>query len=225
MNITSRWLAPDGDPSRGVDGFRLDACENVPRPFWVDWRKEVKSIKPDAYVTGEIWSIAPHWLDGQTFDATMQYPFAEAMESFFVDQKTGIPPSVFAAPRLQQLTIVYPFQVSLVQMNLLDSHDTDRWASRFVNPDLAFNAKSRIEDNNPNYNVSKPGDAEVDADETVAGRADDATSALMIVRRRGRHVGAERSVRSRTDDLERFGSRTMIRRYFSWRTFSTNTSG
>src|ERR1700678_1508509 len=85
MNITRRWLAPDGDASRGVDGFRLDACENIPRPFWVDWRKLVKSINPDAYVSGEIWTIAPTWLDGRTFDATMQYPFAEAMESFFVD--------------------------------------------------------------------------------------------------------------------------------------------
>jgi glycosidase len=157
MDITRRWLAPDGDPSRGVDGFRLDACENIPRPFWVDWRKLVKSINPDAYVTGEIWSICPQWLGGDTFDATMQYPFAEAEESFFVDQNNSISPSAFAG-RLQQLTIVYPFQVSLVQMNLLDSHDTDRWASRFVNPDLPFNGKSRIEDNNPNYDVSKPND-------------------------------------------------------------------
>ncbi len=84
----------------------------------------------------------------QTFDATMQYPFAEAMESFFVDQTRGDRP--FGVRRaLQQFTFVYPFQVSLVQMNLLDSHDTDRWASRFVNPDLPFNGKSRIEDNNP----------------------------------------------------------------------------
>ena len=51
MNITRRWLAPDGDPSRGVDGFRLDACENIPKPFWEDWRKLVKSIKPDAYTS------------------------------------------------------------------------------------------------------------------------------------------------------------------------------
>jgi glycosidase len=155
MNITRRWLAPDGDPSRGVDGFRLDACENIPRPFWEDWRKLVKSIKPDAYVSGEIWSIAPNWLDGRTFDATMQYPFAEAMESFFVDERTKITPSAFAS-KLQRLTYVYPFQVSLVQMNLLDSHDTDRWASRFVNPDLAFNSASRIQDKHPEYNVSKP---------------------------------------------------------------------
>jgi glycosidase len=157
MNITRRWLAPDGDPSRGVDGFRLDACENVPRPFWVDWRKLVKSIKPDAYLSGEIWSIAPQWLSGDTFDATMQYPFAEAEESFFVDEASAILPSKFSA-LLQKLTIVYPFQVSLVQMNLLDSHDTDRWASRFVNPDLPFNGKARIQDNNPDYNPSKPDD-------------------------------------------------------------------
>jgi glycosidase len=155
MNITRRWLAPDGDPSRGVDGFRLDACENIPRPFWVDWRKLVKSIKPEAYLSGEIWSIAPHWLDGQTFDATMQYPFAEALESFFVDQAKASGPSIIAQ-RLQQFTYVYPYQISLVQMNLLDSHDTDRWASRFLNPDLPFNGKSRLEDNNPKYNVANP---------------------------------------------------------------------
>lgn len=155
MNITRRWLAPDGDPSRGVDGFRLDACENVPRPFWVDWRKLVKSINPDTYLTGEIWTICPNWLDGQTFDATMQYPFAEAMESFFVDNAARNSASAFAS-RLQQLTSVYPFQISLDQMNLLDSHDTDRWASRFVNPDLVFNTRSRVQDNNPDYNTSKP---------------------------------------------------------------------
>ena len=40
LAIAHRWLAPDGDVSRGVDGFRLDAPENVPHPFWVDFRKE-----------------------------------------------------------------------------------------------------------------------------------------------------------------------------------------
>ncbi|HUB23991.1 MAG TPA: alpha-amylase family glycosyl hydrolase [Tepidisphaeraceae bacterium] len=159
MAITRRWLAPDGDPSRGVDGFRLDVCQNIPQPFWVDWRKLVKSIKPDAYTSGEIWTICPDWLNGQTFDATMQYPFAQASESFFVDQRNAISPTKFGQ-LLSQFLIVYPFQISLDQMNLLDSHDTDRWSSRFVNPDLAFNASSRIEDNNPNYNTAKPDDAD-----------------------------------------------------------------
>jgi cyclomaltodextrinase len=48
----------------------------------------------------------------------------------------------------------------LVEQNLLDSHDTDRWASRFVNPDLRFNSQSRIQDSNPDYNRSKPDDSD-----------------------------------------------------------------
>jgi cyclomaltodextrinase / maltogenic alpha-amylase / neopullulanase len=50
----------------------------------------------------------------------------------------------------------YPFQVTLVLQNLFDSHDTDRFASMFVNPDRAYDASNRIQDNGPDYNASKP---------------------------------------------------------------------
>ena len=37
---TAAWLAmPDGDPSKGVDGFRLDVPNEVPSAFWRDWRR------------------------------------------------------------------------------------------------------------------------------------------------------------------------------------------
>jgi glycosidase len=159
MDITRRWLAPDGDPSRGVDGFRLDVADNIPRPFWIDWRKLCKSLKPDAYLDAEIWSINPGALRGDEFDATMDYPFAQAMESFFVDQKNALSPSSFGRA-LNQLFMSYPLQSMFVEQNLVDSHDTDRWASRFVNPDLRFNAQSRIQDSNPDYNRAKPRDTE-----------------------------------------------------------------
>jgi glycosidase len=155
MNIGKRWLAPDGDPSKGVDGFRLDAAENVPHAFWIDFRKMVKSVKPDALIDGEIWTIAPAWLSGDQFDCTMDYPFAQAMQSFFVDQKRAITPAQFAA-KLGTLSMAYPYQVMLCEQNLLDSHDTDRWSSRFVNPDLNFNGQDRIQDSNADYNRSKP---------------------------------------------------------------------
>jgi glycosidase len=115
----------------------------------------VKSIKPDALLDGEIWSIAPAWLSGDQFDCTMDYPFAQAMQSFFVDQSRAITPAQFAS-KLNTLSMSYPYQVMLVEQNLLDSHDTDRWSSRFVNPDLSFNAQDRIQDSNANYNKSKP---------------------------------------------------------------------
>jgi cyclomaltodextrinase / maltogenic alpha-amylase / neopullulanase len=158
FNITRRWLAPDGNPSRGVDGFRLDYAQNVPRVFWVAYRKFVKSIKPDAYIAGEIWTPATSYLEGDAWDATMQYPFSNALQAFFID---GPPKKISAtvfARRLQQFGIVYPFQVSINQMNLLDSHDTDRWASRFVNadrPPAPSPAGGRR-----NYNNAKPTDVE-----------------------------------------------------------------
>jgi glycosidase len=134
MAITKRWLAPDGDPGRGIDGWRLDVANDIPHPFWRDWRKVVKSTKPDAYISGEIWSGAEPWINkGDQFDAVMNYQFAMPAQDFFVDVKTAIPPSVFAK-QLANLCYRYPFQSALVMMNLFDSHDTDRFPSMFVNP-------------------------------------------------------------------------------------------
>lgn len=155
MAITKRWLAPDGDASKGVDGFRLDVPGDIPHPFWVDWRKLVKGIKPDAYISGEIWTWAQPWLEGDQFDAVMNYRFATVAQEFFVNQRQAMPPDVFGS-RLNQLAYSYPYQVSLVQQNLFDSHDTDRFASMFVNPDLPYDGANRIQDNGPKYSAKKP---------------------------------------------------------------------
>ncbi len=153
--ITRRWLAPDGDPTRGVDGFRLDAPEGIAHPFWAEWRQLVKSIKPDAYISGEIWGWAQSYLSGDQYDAVMNYQFAMASQQFFVNQKTAI--SVHDLNnRASQLMFNYPFQVALVNQNLFDSHDTDRIASMFVNPDLPYDGADRIQDNGPHYNPAKP---------------------------------------------------------------------
>jgi glycosidase len=158
MAITQRWLAPDGDPSKGVDGFRLDAPEGIPHPFWVDWRKLVKSTKPDAYISGEIWGWAQPWLKGDQYDGVMNYRFLTTAQDFFVNQRIGISCSQFNN-RCNELVFNYPFQAALVNQNLVDSHDTDRFASMFVNPDLPFDGANRIQDNGPNYSPAKP-DAE-----------------------------------------------------------------
>jgi glycosidase len=158
FNITRRWLTPDGDAARGVDGFRLDYAQNVPRVFWVAYRKMVKSIKPDAYITGEVWTPATSYLEGDAWDATMQYPFSIALQSFFINTPPKSIPATVFAQRLQQFSIIYPFQVSLNQMNLLDSHDTDRWASRFVNADHP--AAPNPAGGRRNYNNARPTDIE-----------------------------------------------------------------
>jgi cyclomaltodextrinase / maltogenic alpha-amylase / neopullulanase len=155
--ITRRWLAPDGDVSRGVDGFRLDAANEIPHVFWIDWRKLVKSINPDAYIDGEIWSWAQPWLGGDQFDAVMNYQFAMASQSFFVDRKTALKPTEFGR-RLDSLFYNYPLQVVLAQQNLFDSHDTDRFASRFRNPDIGYNRHNRLQEAGSKYDASQPGE-------------------------------------------------------------------
>jgi len=160
MAISKRWLAPGGDPSKGIDGWRLDVPGDIPHPFWIEWNKLVKGTKKDAYITGEIWTWAQAWLNkGDQFDAVMNYRFATAAQDFFVNKEKAITPTQLAS-RLNEMIYNYPLQVAMVQQNLFDSHDTDRFASMFMNPDLVYDAANRIQDNGPNYSPAKPGTIE-----------------------------------------------------------------
>ena len=77
----------NGDPTDGVDGWRLDVAQDVPAAFWIDWRKHVKGINSNAYITGEIWGIATKYLQGDEWDAVMNYQFAMRAIHYFIDQK------------------------------------------------------------------------------------------------------------------------------------------
>ena len=160
--ITKRWLDPDGDPSTrdGIDGWRLDVPGDIPHPFWKDWRTVVKAANPDAYIVGEVWTPAQPWLQGDEFDAVMNYQFAMAAVDFFVDEKTATKPSEFGK-RLTDLVTMYPKPIALAQQNLFDSHDTDRVASMFVNPDRPYDGANRLQDNaksfaGPPYSPAEP---------------------------------------------------------------------
>jgi cyclomaltodextrinase / maltogenic alpha-amylase / neopullulanase len=157
FNITTRWMDPNGDgnPSDGIDGWRLDVGNEVSHLFWKGWRKHVKSINPDAYIVGEIWDNASKWLDGDEFDAVMNYPFARAVVRFFIDSnERRLTPSSFD----RELTAIrndYPGEISYVLQNLIDSHDTDRLGSMVMNPNRKYDDQNGLR-NNPNYNVGKP---------------------------------------------------------------------
>lgn len=160
FGITKRWMDPngDGDPSDGIDGWRLDVASDVNAHFWRDWRKLVKSINPDAYIVAELWEESKVWLQGDCFDAVMNYEFARRSQRFFVNVKQAMKPSQLAAD-LKTILSWYAPQVNLVLQNLFDSHDTDRVASMFMNPDLEYDKANRLQDSNPNYNAARPAPA------------------------------------------------------------------
>lgn len=166
FDITRRWMDPDGDgdPSDGLDGWRLDVAFCVKHPFWKAWRQHVKSINPQAYVTAEVIDTPEAqipYLAGDEFDAVMNYNFAFACSEFFVDQKNRITPQEFES-RLRKLRAAYPPCVAYVMMNLYGSHDSLRIASHLVNPDQfsyrnwgdSF-MKSKVQ-SNPDFNTRKP---------------------------------------------------------------------
>ncbi len=140
FDITKRWMDPnnDGNYEDGIDGWRLDVAFMVKHPFWKDWRKHVKSINPNAYITAEIIDSVEankSYLLGDEFDAVMNYNFAFASSEFFIDDKTGITASDYNK-KLEKLRNAYPKEVAYVMQNLFDSHDTARLLSQIVNKDI-----------------------------------------------------------------------------------------
>ncbi|ADH98587.1 alpha-glycosidase [Salisediminibacterium selenitireducens] len=107
----------------GVDGWRLDVANEVDHRFWREFRDTVKQANPEAYILGEIWHNSLAWLQGDQFDAVMNYPVTNSILDFFV--KDDIDAETFMG-RLDQMLIAYPKQANEVAFNLLDSHDTPR---------------------------------------------------------------------------------------------------
>ncbi|MGB0525416.1 MAG: alpha-amylase family glycosyl hydrolase, partial [Flammeovirgaceae bacterium] len=167
--IVQRWMDPngDGDPSDGIDGWRLDVAEMVDIAFWKEFNTWVKAINPDAYITGEIWwhhynegemfNAAP-WLAPNIYDGVMNYRFARAVKQFIADQQTQITATAFI-DSLKNIYADYPWERVLTCQNLLDSHDLDRFSSQIVNPDRLIDHQSDPY-SNPNYLVRKPNQIE-----------------------------------------------------------------
>jgi cyclomaltodextrinase len=160
--VTRRWLDPngDGDPSDGIDGFRLDVPLEVGDPFWREWRRVVKQTNPEAYIVSEIWHEASGWLRGDMFDAQMNYPFGSAVVEW-----AGVKPGMDTAELHDRLIEAFEDDhpaTQLVQQNLYNSHDTDRVASQLHNPGRAFDEANRPQDNGPNYRGERPPDRSFD---------------------------------------------------------------
>ncbi|MEP7127272.1 MAG: alpha-amylase family glycosyl hydrolase [Chitinophagales bacterium] len=161
FDVTKRWLAPDRDVSKGIDGFRLDVADQIGMVFWRDWRKQVRSINPNAYLVGEIWW--EEWPDklmdpvpytnGDIFDAVMQYQVYRPARYFFAKNNYGIDAEQFKDSLNFHWNRLQP-DVRYAMMNVSSSHDAPRLLTDFYNPNKYKYKASPSDDED--YKTGKP---------------------------------------------------------------------
>lgn len=118
LNAVEYWMR-----FADIDGWRLDVADRVSQEFWRAFRSRVKTLRPDAYILGEVWSEAGTWLEGDQFDGATNYRFRGAVLDFFLGKSKG------AVEFEEQLTTIRGEvrAAALPAMyNLLESHDTPR---------------------------------------------------------------------------------------------------
>lgn len=126
---------------QGIDGWRLDVPNEIDDDeFWREFRRQIKRANPTAYIVGEIWHDARRWLQGDQFDAVMNYMATRACLGFFAGRTldprliegTGyghvpVLDVVAFADTIDSILRLYPTEITQAQLNLLGSHDTPRF--------------------------------------------------------------------------------------------------
>lgn len=106
-----------------IDGWRLDVANEVDHSFWRKFRTEVKAIKPELYILGEIWHDSMPWLRGDQFNAVMNYPFTTNILNLFARNTISVKEFI---ENMTTVNHMYPKNVNEVAFNLIGSHDTAR---------------------------------------------------------------------------------------------------
>jgi alpha-glucosidase len=139
--VLKKWLMPPYN----ADGWRFDVGQStglmkehaLDFMIWMDIRKELKSVKPDAYLFVEHWDDCVAYLQGDMWDASMNYyGFTRAVRKFlgdadrFSDYKTDNTPfhsdAEILVKEISELHSMIPYAVRMSLLNLVSSHDYPR---------------------------------------------------------------------------------------------------
>jgi alpha-amylase len=128
IKIAKFWLDPngDGDLSDGIDGFRCDAAKEIPHQFWNRFRKEIKAVKSDALILGEVWDNANFMIPfyKEEFDMLFDYPFLYALDGYFANNNIDA-----LKNKINELKSIYP--IGSQSVRFLANHDNNRALSRY----------------------------------------------------------------------------------------------
>ncbi len=119
MDVVRQWT------QFGLHGIRVDVPNEITNrvEFFREFRQTAKAINPEVYLVGEIWQRDASWVQGDQFDALMNYALGqEVIEKFAMGQVTG----GSALQAMAQLFAEYPEASSAMLFNVISTHDNSR---------------------------------------------------------------------------------------------------
>lgn len=108
----------------GVDGYRLDVAQDVSHDFWRVFKARMRSINPDIFLIGENWQNSESFLGNDQWDSVMNYPFLYACQRFYAEGRCD---AAGFSDYLNSLLMRYKDGTNRMMLNLLDSHDIERF--------------------------------------------------------------------------------------------------
>jgi alpha-glucosidase len=149
-SVMKFWL----DEPYNIDGWRIDVANMLARQdesqlqneIWKEIRKEIKNFKKNSYLLGEHFFDGSGLLDGEKLDAIMNYQgFNFPLLKWLIKEdlayilennetiKQNLPVSFTVSDfkeQLENFRALLPFQLQLLNFNLLSSHDVPRFLTR-----------------------------------------------------------------------------------------------
>lgn len=130
FEVARMWLKDNN-----IDGWRLDAIEEIPVDFVWALRRECKSARPDALLLAEtVHGDFRTYVDEDLCDTGTNYQFYDPLWQALSSQDLTVLDSAFAR--------IFDAEVGLYRhlmlMNFIGNHDVERIASRLDNPAQVF---------------------------------------------------------------------------------------
>jgi cyclomaltodextrinase / maltogenic alpha-amylase / neopullulanase len=119
MDVVRHWT------DFGFDGIRVDVPNEIlnRKEFFREFRRVARSANPESYLVGEIWQRSPGWVQGDEFDALMNYAIGQEVIERFA---TGAITAGAAAETMARLYAEYPEAAAAMLFNVIATHDTGR---------------------------------------------------------------------------------------------------
>lgn len=111
----------------GADGWRLDVSDEISHKFLRVFRDAVMQQNPEAIIIGEDWHRAVRYLNGDEYDGIMNYSVTKACLDLLAFRTID---SKAFRDRVVRLYHTYSITANQKMLNLLGSHDTDRFLTR-----------------------------------------------------------------------------------------------